>query len=506
MRKLGVIVGVAVVGTCVMMACSSSDDAAPPSTPQAEAGGDAPITPPPAEGGVDGGTADAGGLQHSGTRIKLQGVETSEGTFLYDAPFDSKLGSVCYPARTEDGVLRCIPSVQASVTTFADASCTMPLANTTKNSCATKPTLGVRYISSATDHCDTRYAVYTLGALVNVAKVYTMNVGVGCVQYDASADQDYYAVAAPIAATDLVTFTDGIAPLTPDLGAYVVDGDDGSRIQRDYFSDVKRGKACDPNLAGDDQVRCTPRSKATAGVFSDMACSANAAVAAECVVPYETFDETTATVFSLGNCARNKVRAFPLGAKRATQDVFDSDNDGGCLGPQQGPKRDVYDVGAEIAPATMPAMVPSTAGGPRVVEGTLVSGGVVAQHDSFSRSDTMLGTACHFATAADGKLRCLPNGIDAIFFTDDKCTLPLGVQVQDCGPVKYVLRSDLGSCGTQHVHLAGTKVDIATPVWQQTGPNAADCLQVGGSNSIAYYTLGAEVSAATFEEGTVVTK
>jgi len=117
----------------------------------------------------------------------------------------------------------------------------------------------------------------------------------------------------------------------------------------------------------------------------------------------------------------------------------------------------------------------------------------------------MLGGSCHFVTAADGKLRCLPDGAGVSFFSDIQCSVPLGVQVDECEPVKYLLRDDHGACPVQHVYLPGTKLDPAsTPAYQGTGP--ADCALIGSSNSIAYYTLGAEVPASSFEEGTYVTK
>jgi hypothetical protein len=507
MRTVGVIGGLVAVALGVMVACSSSGDDAAPATIEAGNGNDADA--PPAESGTDGGTTVDTNVQHAGTRIKLRGIETAEGTFIYDAPFDSKLGTVCYPSRTEDGVLRCVPQVTASITTFADGNCTTLLGERTKGACV-KPTIGERFISSATDPCDTRYVPYSLGAVVDVAKVYTKSNGVDCVQSDASPDSEYYAVLAPIAPADLVTFTQSIVPLTPELGAYVLDGDDGSRIQRSYFTDVKRGKACDPNVAGDGQLRCTPRAKASAngfyGAFSDTACTASIAESAICTVAYETFDDSTATTLDQVSCKPNVFRAFTLGAKRASRDEYRSDHDGGCTGPLVG-TRDVYDIGAEIAPASMPAFTVTLGGGPRVVERTLVSGGVVAQHASFFVSDTTLGTACNYATAADGKLRCLPSGIGASVYADDKCTTVLGAQVEDCGAVKYVLRSDEtgGACNSvQHVHVPGTKLDVATtPAFQRNGVN---CMPIGGSNIIAYYTLGAEVPASTFAEGTVATK
>lgn len=507
MRSAGVTGGLVVVGLCVAVACSSSEDAAPPPAPDVEAGSDAPVGPPvEGEGGSDAGPGNGDGVQHGGTRIKLRGVQTAEGTFLYTSPYDSMLDSICYPVRTVDGVLRCVPLSDATVTAYADINCTTLLASVSTPSCV-KPTLAVKYTSSATDHCDTRFTVYKVGGVVAAPKVYTMDPGVGCVQHDAPPNTEYHAVTSEIPSTDLVTFTESLVPLTPDLGAYVLDGADGSRIQRAYFADTKRGKACEPYVANDGQMHCMPRAKAAAGGFSDMGCTVGTADPRECVVAYEQFDDSTALQFDPPlHCKSDVVHAFPIGAKRASRDEFTSDHDGGCFGPVTSP-RDVYDVGPELSPAAMPVMTPSGSGGPRVVESTLVSGGVIAQHLTDRQTDTMLGGTCHFAIAADGKLRCLPDGDGAYFYSDDKCTTPLAVQVDDCTPVKYTLRNEpsASGCTTQHVHLPGTKLDPAsTPAY--TGTGAADCLLVGGSNSLAYYTLGAEVPASTFEEAAYVTK
>ena len=506
MRSLGVAGALAIVGLCVVVACSSSDDAAQAPAPDVEAGSDAPVGQPP-DGGTDAdaGTSNSDGVQHSGSRIKLRGIETSEGTFLFTSPYDSMLGAICYPVRTVDGVLRCVPIGDATVTAFADGNCMMPLVSASTNTC-TKPALAVKYTSSTTDRCDTRFTVYRVGSVVDVAKVFTMNPGTGCVQVNASPGTDYYAVTSQVQDTDLVTFTESLVPLTPDLGAYVLDGADGSRIQRSYFADTKRGKPCEPNLASDGQMRCTPRAKATTNGFSDMGCTAPAADPRECVVAFELFDDSTATKFERlpQKCAGFQTRAFPLGAKRASRDEYTSDGDGGCAGPLTSP-RDVYDIGAEIAPATLPAMTPAPSGGPRLVGSTLVSGGVLAEYLTERVTDTMLAGSCHFATAADGKLRCLPDGAGVYFFSDDKCTVPLGVQSDECQSVKYLLRGDQSACSMQHVYLPGTKLDPAsTPAYQGTGPT--DCGLIGGSNSIAYYTLGAEVPPAMFEEGSYVTK
>lgn len=501
MRRVGIVGALAGVGLCVVVACSSSNDAASSITPEIDAGTDAPSAPPADDGGADAG-GDAGGIQHAGTRIRLHGVQTSEGAFVYGEPFDSKLGTVCFPVRTEDGVLRCVPQADASIAGFSDPGCTTPIASRTKGACGTL-TFATRYISSDTDPCDTRFATYRIGPAMDIPKIY-LSAGGACTGYDPSPDQSYYPVLGAVAPTDLVTFTESIVPLSSEIGAYVLDGDDGSRIQRDYFTDVKRGKACEANLGSDDQVHCTPRSKATTGGFSDPACATSAADPRECVVAYETFDDSTALRYGASKCGQNKVRAYPLAAKRASRAEFTSDGDGGCTGPVDSP-RDVYDIGPEIAASTLPALVPATAGGPRIVQGTLVTGTVIAKYDPFRLADSTLGNACHFSTAADGKLRCLPDGPGAFLYADDKCTVQLAVQTEDCAPVKYLLRLDKAACATTHVHVPGTKLAAATPTFSLAS-NGIDCLPVGGSNSIAFYTFGAELPAGTFEEGTVVTR
>lgn len=478
----------------IVGACGSSDDS-PAQQPTPEAGIDS-SGPQPEGGGTDGGPDGGSGLEHSGTRLLVQGITTSEGTFVGIELYDTKLGTRCYAAPTEDGVVRCIPGDAISAPYYADDKCTTVLAETTKGSCSV-PTFGARRLSSTP--CDTRASYFRLGAKVTPAKLYVKS-GVDCNEQAPAPDGEYYAVTAALAPSELVTLTAKDIPVTAKLAVHVVDGDDGSRYRRDAFFDVARGKSCRVNRGGDDQLRCTPASSANADWFSDVGCGNRAALGALCNVVTEPFDDTTAQQFELGACGPNKVRAYALGAKRGSRDIYSQTPDGGCSGPTTSSQQEVFDVGAEIAASTFPKVDDGTTGGPRIVEKTYTSEGVLLANRRIVR-DTTLGIDCAFQTAADGKTRCLPQDLYAAYYLDDQCTIPLAPQTEACKTPKYALAQE-GTCATQttRVYTLGATIDpTTTPYYIRTSSN---CQQVGGSNSLTLYRLGTEVPASSFVEGT----
>jgi hypothetical protein len=157
-------------------------------------------------------------------------------------------------------------------------------------------------------------------------------------------------------------------------------------------------------------------------------------------------------------------------------------------------------VGALIAPATMPEVTIAPTGGPRITQSTVIADGTSIAFEEGRLVDTTLGVGCSFAKAADGKLRCLPEGASVLYFSDDQCKAPLGITSDDCAPVKYIQRVEGPACGTTaHVYLPGAQLDPkTTPAWF-----LADgmCMGIGGTSATKYFALGAEVPATTFAEG-----
>ena len=119
--------GLVCAGIAAIVACGSSDDPATSTSPDLEAGADAPTPIPPGAG------ADAGvpgnALQHGGSRIEIQGTKTADGAFFGYSPFDTMLDSVCFPLEAQDGSVHCVPTNTISATTFSDATCTTRLAS-----------------------------------------------------------------------------------------------------------------------------------------------------------------------------------------------------------------------------------------------------------------------------------------------------------------------------------------------------------------------------------------
>ena len=501
MRLFVSLAGVLLATAIAMVACGSSDDG--PGATAPEAGTDAPNDP--RDGGRD--AATTGSVQRSGTRLKLMGNESGEGAFFGAVLFDTKLGEVCYAVRSSDGSLRCIPARTADVPYFSDDQCTRALAAGSGDCANVK--FGSKYVVGSTP-CDFTEPLFRLGPkIATPAMVYAKN-GATCVATTPAADGTYYPVLSTVAPSELVGLAMSEVALTPSLRAIVYDGDDGSRFQRADFIDVARGKACTVNLGGDGKTRCTPKGiNQTGDGYSDPSCTSRAAIPAECTLPYEVFDDSTAVTFELGSgqCQLNTSRAFELGAKRATRDNYSKDADGGCAGPTPSP-RDVFDVGPELAPATLPEITVGTGGGPRIVEKTYASGAVTVFHTG-QLTDTTLGIRCAFRASPDGKYRCFPQGIGASYFSDDQCKTPLGVTADTCelATAKYiVVEKGAGCAEAPHVFLIGTRLDPATTTAYLPISGTCTALPPSSSNALAYFTLGAEVMASTFAEGKSVTK
>ena len=76
---------------------------------------------------ADDGTASAGGLTQSGTRLRAQFFHGADGSKAFTGMFDTQLSTTCTMGQTAlDGVLRCLPTPTSSAY-FADANCAVPV-------------------------------------------------------------------------------------------------------------------------------------------------------------------------------------------------------------------------------------------------------------------------------------------------------------------------------------------------------------------------------------------
>jgi len=126
--------------------------------------------------------------------------------------------------------------------------------------------------------------------------------------------------------------------------------------------------------------------------------------------------------------------------------------------------------------------------------------------------DSMLKVTCSFATAADGKARCVPFGtgvIDAaLVYADAACAQPLGSATKGCSPGAFASAAvasgpACGSSGTFHVYPVGSAFTPGTDVYEKSGTT---CVGVPSSNitqTFDLYQLGSELPSSTFVQGTL---
>lgn len=121
-------------------------------------------------------------------------------------------------------------------------------------------------------------------------------------------------------------------------------------------------------------------------------------------------------------------------------------------------------------------------------------------HDSERDED------CVFMTAADGKLRCLPNNNEArSYFVDTACSDPVVVFVDDyCADTdaEYLVHTEGEQCAENRVtrvYELGATYDIAGGLYSLESNGA--CAAATNPFNGTYYRKGAEVPATSFAEG-----
>jgi hypothetical protein len=113
--------------------------------------------------------------------------------------------------------------------------------------------------------------------------------------------------------------------------------------------------------------------------------------------------------------------------------------------------------------------------------------------------DTMRQENCSFVRAADGKDRCLPQGLGASAFSDSACTKPIVATASGCAAPKYALGAVEDTCSEGpsglRVFAVGAVTTPAT-IYVQSG---SQCFPAGAASTGAtYYEVGAEIPASSF--------
>jgi hypothetical protein len=113
--------------------------------------------------------------------------------------------------------------------------------------------------------------------------------------------------------------------------------------------------------------------------------------------------------------------------------------------------------------------------------------------------DTQRSETCSFATASDGKDRCLPDGAAVSAYSDSNCTAGIAALKTGCAAPKYGVTATQDSCHEGSVGLSIYSIGATTQVTTLYVLSGTSCLAAGPAPSgFDFYTIGSEVPANSF--------
>lgn len=113
--------------------------------------------------------------------------------------------------------------------------------------------------------------------------------------------------------------------------------------------------------------------------------------------------------------------------------------------------------------------------------------------------DTQRSEICAFATASDGKDRCLPDGSPVSAFSDSACTSGIVAMKSGCTAPKYGVAVTQDACHEGSVGLTLHSIGTTTQVTTLYVMSGTSCLAAGPApGGFDFYTVGAEVPANSF--------
>jgi hypothetical protein len=416
----------ACVATAAWLAACSSDK------PAADAGPDQPDAA---------GSLDDLSCQHiSGTRIRRELRQHSDGTAEFLALHDSEIGAACKYARAADSSLRCLPLVTGApvmngTLMYQNDACTQPIARATGIEPEDQPSY-LRFALPLDDDCeDTRFEFRTLGEELTIAAETNVYTGDGnCTPTPAGANR-YFPVTGELAPGDFVLGTE--TWVGGRMRMRQVNGDDGSRwcdVLGDFEDESLDGQTCALTYGEDGAVRCLPHGSAWTLYLADtcMADDFSGVLSGRCGAETRYVREST------GSCLR--IRMFTAGEK-VTEPVYQAG--GGCeLVPEE---LEVFQKGPAVSATSFAEFTRVYRDvGKRLEPGELTDGVGLRLYRSQWR-DTELDNACTFRAATEGVERCLPNSavgerpvadVSSAYFSDPDCMTAVRVAVTDfnCRP------------------------------------------------------------------------
>ncbi len=434
----------------------------------------------------------------AGSRLKLAVTEHDDGSSAVLGFFDSERGERCEFADAGDGVLRCLPDLDAlgpfsvGMINYTDAACTSPVVASYVD--APTPTV-VHSVDAGS--CTVARRFYAVGAPRSIAadaSLYTRDADGSCGEVSWSPDVvRFHAIGAEIPTSAFVAGEPSWSE-TGRVALRVITGDDGSvACDFDTLVDTELDQACRLVQVDDDDIRCVPRPVAAA-VYTGDTCDGTAISG---TVVDQCADEVPRMVTE--SSERCQVRVREVVADQVMSDVMIGDQYGTCEAADVGDT--VRRLGEPVDLETLPRFERRyVADGDRLERGELVSGDLATFRRQFR--DTLRDMACTFETASDGALRCLPSSnsgsaADMILaYTDEDCQteLRLAMVASDCLPEvpRYVLDRQ----------VEGTTVHELGPVYpgtlyRKTSGGGCERSSTPGTR----YSVGPVVSPADFVRG-----
>jgi len=451
----------------------------------------------------------------SGTRLRAKLV-TGGGARELLGFFDTARNEDCAFQRTADGRLRCLPRFLQGFTgsTFADATCKVPLAAVT-----TSCTAGFGYVATiSAGGCSSTAGVATIRPVVRFPSESYVSAGGVCQARSPSngATATAVEVGEPIPLDQFVA-AEEVATTTDGLTERVAVATDGARLtlgHRVAALDVD----CTFEVMADGVTRCVPEAVDTQLLYTDSSCSRAGF----------TFPIGTRTCGPDGSLVREKTRSG-CGATRAIHSVAS-----GVDAPV--PEGDLYQSSTSASgawcttssrsasgsplraltdiTASLPQVARVGAGSGRLVPALVPRGAGEDLVPGFH--DTERDVDCAFAKAKDGKIRCLPTGPrGAVFFTDASCTSPARVgaaagAVSCADGASRFVRVDRTDCNAgpapldavtiRVFELGGVPRNLSGGSWESA---PGRCSRMQTINGVVDAT---EIDPSGFVEGTIVTE
>ncbi len=485
------------LGTSLLFASCSSDDANKTPTLLAagnggESGGAAPD---------DGGSAPRGGTVNanagseaagqgsggegtstltdgwlSGTRLRAV-LDVAADAKLFKRWHDVKLNVDCAFAPAADGVERCMPAVERGYAVYSDAKCTKAVALFGAGD-AIPPYIAEPHRSFG---CGKGAAYLEVGAAAAGVTSFYVFSNENCVENGmVGATKIVKQLGAVVPATTFVAVTKTVREARDSrLAANVLVAEDGSRQVASDF-DLQREVDCNPLLrTATEGYACVPQNLAFIEVyFSDDKCKVPAAYHPPC---------HGEPAIILDASPQNGGQYFEVGAKVATPEFEGYSVTCGPITSMREAGAGFYAIGKEAPWSSFPQLSSKDEGKGRIAI-TVVRGEtdeLVAQQNFF---DTDLNVNCSPGEAADLKTRCLPRvgGASVNVYADAKCSSGLyEIKAGDPLPDGLNLMTANAPGGGTAVFKIGAKVTSPAEAWQLSG---LTCQLYSVSGAADYYS------------------